>query len=603
MRRHPSAVRRVRACASPRDRGTNSRRCRPNTACASRTCRLFAQQAQRHRPTFDPRGAIDDIAQIAHLTAGLPLALRIAAAWTRFLSCADVAAEIRRGLDALDTGSQQAPGIRATLMRTWERLTTAEKSALAQLSVFVSPFSAQAAREVALAPLPVLGGLIDRCLLAPTAPDDEDERTRFEMHPLVRRFAAEQLATSRAAQHETSDRHANHIARLLAPWIDFQRVDQKKARFFVAGRLAEILAAWHWSLNAGRPDFIARVARVLNAFFALQGRWDEAIELFAEAERHFDPDQRQELAALVEVSRARAGILRFAGRLVEAEAVARRSLAWARSIDHTLAIKALLNELGNGLADQGRRREAIEPLEEALSIAHGEGDQRLAAVIAANLGRAHSYLGNFGAAERLYRESLAGLRESGQWTVVLIVMNNLASLLRLSAQYEEAIALLEEGLRLCDEYGYASVRPALLVMLARMHDEAGRPDAALTLAERALEEARRGGTRQAETTAPADEGLPGIKTIGSQAGGALPARRLDRSAYGRRRPQRALCTPVLRGVVFQARARTGSSRGAAVGARPSDARCDFQTRIRAPAESRSAGRADDGGSEAAGAAF
>jgi tetratricopeptide (TPR) repeat protein len=108
-------------------------------------------------------------------------------------------------------------------------------------------------------------------------------------------------------------------------------------------------------------------------------------------------------------------------------------------------------------------------------------------------------MGDFAAAERGWREALAIHREVGNWRSAANVLNNLGNTLRLFKRYEEASAMLDEGLRLCDEHGFASTRPFLLINLAQVHADAGRLAAATTFAQSALEEVRRSGERKVET--------------------------------------------------------------------------------------------------------
>jgi len=464
-------------------------------ALGTAAVRLFVQQAQRRHPAFDPRGAATDLVQIARLNGGMPLALRIAAGWAGFLSCADIAAEVRRGLDALDPGTGESTGVRATLQQSWTRLSATEQSALAALSVFVSPFSAQAAREVAQAALPVLGSLSERCLLLPGEVGSSADRTRFELHPLVRAFAAERLAADAAAQRQTRDRHASHVARMLAPWTDFSAVDQRKALLAVGALLPEALAAWRWALAAGRSDFIAAVARVLGNYFELKGRWDEGIALLASAEPQLDADQRGERAALAAIAGARARLLHRNGN-PDAEDVARRALAWSRSIGHHAGIGNSLCTLGDVLLLDGRLAEALDAYQEALDMARADGSRGAQAAASAGVALVRIRQGDNDAAETLWREALALHRDLGNWTAAVRIHNNLGYLLAETGRFDEAQLLLDEGLRLCDTVGIAALRPGLLVNLSLLHLKAGRPQAALAFAELAEPESRHSGDRQ-----------------------------------------------------------------------------------------------------------
>jgi predicted ATPase/DNA-binding SARP family transcriptional activator len=464
-------------------------------ALGAAAVRLFVQQAQRRRPAFDPRGAIADLAQIARLTGGMPLALRIAAGWAGFLSCADIAAELRRGLDALEPGTGEPAGVRATLAQSWARLSAAEQSALAALSVFVAPFSAQAAREVAQVALPVLGSLCDRCMLMPSEAGDGADRARFELHPLVRAFAAERLATEVAVQRQAHDRHASHVMRMLAPWADFDVVDQRRALIAVGALLPDAFAAWRWALAAGRSDFIAATARVLGIYFEAKGRWDEGIALLATAEPQLDADQRGERAALAAVASALARLLYF-NRNPDAEEAARRALEWARSIGHRTGIERALCLLGSVLSANVQLAEALETYQEALGVARADADRAGQATASSGIATVKMRQGDLAAAEALWRESLALHRDLGNWSAAIRVHNNLAAHLVQMGRFDEAQQLYDEGLQLCDNIGATMMRSPLLIGLGELHLETGRLAAATTFAELAVAESRRSGERQ-----------------------------------------------------------------------------------------------------------
>ena len=457
--------------------------------------RLFVQQTQRRRPGFDPRTAVADLAEIARITGGMPLALRIAAGWAAFLSCADIAAELRRGLDALEPGTGEPTGVRGTLARTWARLSAPEQSAMAALSVFQSPFSAQAAREVAQAVLPLLGSLSERCLLLPSEAGEVADRTRFEMHPLVRAFAAERLATDTAAQRQANDRHASHVMRMLAPWADFDGVDQRKGVLAVGSLLPDALAAWRRALAGGRTDFIAAAARVLGNYFELKGRWDEGIALFTVAEPQLDAEQRGERAALAAVAGALAQLLNRDGH-PDAEDVARRALEGSRSIEHRAGTRSALSTLGDVLLKDGRLAQALEAYQEAVDMARADADRAMQAANSNGIALIRLRQGDSAAAEAMWRETLALQRDIGNWIAAVRVYNNLGALLMETGRFDEAQALLDEGLRLCDTVGIAAVRPSLLVNLGGLHLKAGRLQAATTFAELALTESRSRGERQ-----------------------------------------------------------------------------------------------------------
>ena len=154
---------------------------------------LFIQRAQRIHPTFTlgPNDR-DAVARICRMTAGLPLAIELAAAWARALSPVEMAAALERGLAFLASRAYGAPerhrSLVAVFEHSWALLNVSERIALAQLSVFRGGFEWIAAEMVAGAKLPTLQTLADRSWLRIGA------EGRYEMHPLVQQFAAEKLA-------------------------------------------------------------------------------------------------------------------------------------------------------------------------------------------------------------------------------------------------------------------------------------------------------------------------------------------------------------------------------------------------------------------------
>ena len=77
--------------------------------------RLFVQAARRVEPALVPSVEAAAIVDICRQVEGLPLALELAAAWTRVLSCDAIAAELRHGTELLHAGTRRIrPATRAS---------------------------------------------------------------------------------------------------------------------------------------------------------------------------------------------------------------------------------------------------------------------------------------------------------------------------------------------------------------------------------------------------------------------------------------------------------------------------------------------------------
>ena len=135
------------------------------------------------------------VAHLCQLVGGLPLALELAATWTRVLSVAEIVIEIERGLDSLTTTLRDVPqrhrSLRAVIESSWQLLSADEQTLFRKLAVFRGGFTRVAAQAVARATLPQLMALVDRSFLR------LDADQRFRRHPLLLQFA--QRAVGRAA--------------------------------------------------------------------------------------------------------------------------------------------------------------------------------------------------------------------------------------------------------------------------------------------------------------------------------------------------------------------------------------------------------------------
>ena len=174
--------------------------------------RLFVQAAQRVAPSLVPSEEAASIVEICQLVEGLPLALQLAAAWARTLSCDAIAAELRQSIELLQASDSAHPVRHASIEKvfdqSWQLLSPAEQDALARLSVFRGGFTSEAARAVTGASLPVLGALTDKSLL-------RKDGTRLFMHPLVHQLAALRLLDTET-RDSTQQAHARYFNRMLA---------------------------------------------------------------------------------------------------------------------------------------------------------------------------------------------------------------------------------------------------------------------------------------------------------------------------------------------------------------------------------------------------
>jgi predicted ATPase/DNA-binding SARP family transcriptional activator len=176
---------------------------------------LFEERARLIRPGFQAGVGADGCARVCRLVAGMPLAIELAARWVRSASPAAIADRLAEGLELLETTSPDVErrhrSLRSVIDWSYQLLTDEERRTLRRLSVIRRGFDLEAAAAVADAGLPVLAGLVDQSLVA--AGEDD----RYDMHELLRQYAAERLAADPAEESAARRRHAEHYAALLPP--------------------------------------------------------------------------------------------------------------------------------------------------------------------------------------------------------------------------------------------------------------------------------------------------------------------------------------------------------------------------------------------------
>ncbi len=230
---------------------------------------LFVERARAAKHGFDPATEQAAIADIVAHVEGMPLAIELAAAWVRLLPCADIARDLREGLELLETSDSGRAGhrsVHASLGHSWSLLMARERALFANLCVFRGGFGREAVRQIADAALPAIAQLVDKSLVR------ADGTGRFSVHPLLQQFAAEKLAASPDAAAAAWRRHAEFFAHWMARYSGVGQVDLAAALPALDEELDNCLAAWTWAIDHQRADLVRAASLTLLAYFERRGR-------------------------------------------------------------------------------------------------------------------------------------------------------------------------------------------------------------------------------------------------------------------------------------------------------------------------------------------
>lgn len=461
--------------------------------------RLFIRAARRVQPAFAPASEAGGIVDICQQVEGLPLALELAASWTRVLSCSAIADELRHGTELLQASDPTRPSRHASIEvvfeQSWHLLSDIEREVLARLSAFHGTFSPDAARAVARAPLPVLGALTDKSLL-------RREGARLRLHPLVQQLSRAKLGS--ADEVETiATAHARYFLRRLAEaWYRVNHAEREVLRE-LDDEFENVCAAWRHASKRGHADELRRAAYSLMSYCDHRGRRLEGLELLQEAMATERVDVPSKLTAPLAIS---ASWLAYRlDRYADAEALAKRALderppEERASGDIVLGFQAA-TVLGAVCARTGRADEARRWLQQSLELARQGGDPSKVASALDNLGLILRTVGDLDEALRLYREALLRHREVGDAGGEATCLNNLSVLHIQRNETDAARRVLGEALQLCERHGLPSTRCMIEINLSNVSLDSGAFDQAALHARRAIELSEQTGQRAARADA------------------------------------------------------------------------------------------------------
>lgn len=246
--------------------------------------RLFLHHARRIRPDFSLDEEKEGILRICSLVEGMPLGLELASTWVRSLSCMEIAREIEHGIDFLETPSRNISprhqSMRAVLNQSWKLLSVTQRAVFRRLSVFRDGFTREAGEYVAGASLRTLSTLVDKSLLR------RDHAGRYDLHELIRQFAAEQLQAAPDDEQETRARHCGYYLQFLHDqWDKLKGWGQKESLLEIDANIENIRLAWDWAVTHECEVEIDRALHSLWFYYDTRGLYKEGEGAFDRAAR------------------------------------------------------------------------------------------------------------------------------------------------------------------------------------------------------------------------------------------------------------------------------------------------------------------------------
>jgi DNA-binding NarL/FixJ family response regulator len=421
----------------------------------------------------------------------MPLGIELAASWTKVLPVKEIAAEIERSLDFLQTKLRNAPArhrsMRAVFDGSWNQLNDEQRSVMAQLSVLRGSFDHQAAEAVAHARPSVLSALVDKSLLRPLPGG------RHQIHEFLRQYAAERLSEDHEGARQARDAHSAYFARYARDQLElFKNGHQHEMAANFERELENVRAAWEWTVEAGQLDDLFMLIQPLAMFCQLRGRYIQAANRLETAvsglrELPIEVGGRVLAVALVHLGwfyirlgrlgdaeaaltacrgiYSELGILAppdFAtdpdialgviatarGNYAEAERYGTQGLATSEKSDNAWDRALAYYVLGRAAYLQGRNEEALEHAQQSFELASALRHDWFVAYALLELGNAKLALGNLESAKRDYAESYRIRQEFQDPEGMAIALSHLGEVALEQKSYNEARRLFERSVAL-----------------------------------------------------------------------------------------------------------------------------------------------------------
>ncbi|BBH71133.1 SARP family transcriptional regulator [Actinoplanes sp. OR16] len=451
--------------------------------------RLFADRAADVSPGFAVTGEnADAIRRICRMLDGQPLAVELAAARLHALSLDEVASRLDDRFRLLSKGSRTAAGrhrtLHAVVAWSWDLLTPAEQVLARRFTVFTGGADLAAIEAVCAEPdvVDLLDGLVGKSLI-------ERDGGRYRMLATIRAFCAERLDESGERQPMERAHAAYYLDLALTadPWLRtasqlgwLDRLDADRDNLHTALRRGDIPTAlrlvsalsFYWWLRGLRSEATTLAARVLRAIGSEPppGLTEEyALCVLNAALGGTRPTEPwDDYLRMIEEPPAQPFLLYLSAMAVgPPDAPPGDVVALNRQLRERLSRGSWINALG-GIGGGW------------MLLFAGAGPE---------------------AAEPEFRSALDGFRALGERWGTMIALSGLAELAIWRGRPADALAPLDEALRLAEELGAVVDVADLLRSRAESRLNAGDHDGAAADFARAASRSRDCGARELEAAA------------------------------------------------------------------------------------------------------
>jgi len=463
---------------------------------------LFIQRARRAHAGFSVNTEdLPAVARICRLVDGTPLGIELAAAWVRTLSCEEIEHEIERGLEILHVSTRDLPArhrsMRAVFEHSWKLLDEEEQQVLARLSVFRGGFRRAAAEQVAQATLTILSALVAKSLVRRRGDG------RYDLHELIRQFAADQLAGHPEEQTSTQELHVNYYLTFFGNSEGrLHSSAQGEALTELTLEMDNFRVAWDQAVLQSQFALIEQALESFVILYHIRGWFREGVDSLDRAINALETTHQQSLPdktdqiALAYLLFARSNLAYELGQYEQTQIMLERSLAILRPYNEsriigpaTILLGAIMLVIGNFgralelynggleiakstdnrllvagcLIEKAKLALIVDDAEKAYEQAHLAVEEWRAIGTPSSLayglillGQSASALGRYNEAQLALEESILLINSVGDRTVLGLAYRGLGQVAQVQGKHMQAVEMFRKAVDIFDELGTQS---------------------------------------------------------------------------------------------------------------------------------------------------
>ncbi|MBL8130970.1 MAG: tetratricopeptide repeat protein [Anaerolineae bacterium] len=409
---------------------------------------LFWETVRRIRGDDKVEARSVAVERICEMVEGMPLAIELAASWTRLLTAEEIAEEIASNLILLESSSRdddsRHQSLRAVFEHSWGLFSPDEQKALLALSAFGAGFTRAAAEQVAGASLSLLLSFSDKMLLR------RDGSGRYWLHEVTRQYLAERFALS-SSMAQVQQKFIYYFAVFLqAREAALKARDQGETIHEIGVELENLHRAWRYAAASDSVESLSMMMPALSLYHDMTAAWQPGEALFQAASAVI---HRADPAVYGAWCSHLALLCSRQDRLEEADQYARRALEVLSEDEpaHFDALARAFMVLGNLLDTRGVHAESPQYFLRALDLRLRIGDDWGGANCYLSLAGAYGRAGDDESAQRYAEVGLTISEQIGDlWLttrlqmVLAIVAANQGDIDRAEAMHHSNLEIFEQ---------------------------------------------------------------------------------------------------------------------------------------------------------------